>query len=508
MTEEEQKGYSLPPYDLLKYEPTSTSEREAAQSELLKMQAIIADTLKAFRIDVKPDKITCGASITRYEFAVPYGQSMRAITRRKNDIMAATQSFSVNILAPIPGKATVGIELENSVKEPVYLRELLQSEVFHNPKIRIPIALGKDVYGNPVIGDLAVMPHVLVAGSTVSGKSVCIDNMLLSILYKFRPDELKLVLVDSGVKNMHLYKELPHLAMPVIVRPDRVISALRWAVNEVERRYRLFSMCRVRNIEDFNSRLPDAQAPQDAPAKGELVQGGLDDREEEPLRTRLPYLVIVIDELADLMMQMKEDLELYIARLTVNARAAGIHLIAATESPCSQVVTGFIKTNLPSRIALKVSSRKESHVILDEPGAENLIGQGDLLFLPPGGPAKLEWAQGAFVSDAEIRQVVNHCYSFATQSFEKSAAGIYDDGASSSGVQDSDSNDVDEALYARCKQLVIAERKASTALLQRRFRIGYGKAAIIMEMLEMRGVVAPATDSSRAREVLIESMNK
>ena len=543
MTKKQQNDHSLPSYDLLKYEPTSTSEREAAQSELLKMQAIIADTLKAFRIDVKPDKITCGASITRYEFAVPYGQSMRAITRRMNDIMAATQSFSVNILAPIPGKATVGIELENSVKEPVYLRELLQSEAFHNPKIRIPIALGKDVYGNPLIGDLAAMPHVLVAGSTVSDKSSCINNMLLSMLYKFRPDELKLVLVDSEAKEMQLYKKLPHLAMPVVVSSDRVISALHWAVNEVERRYKLFSMCRVRNLEDFNHR--DLNAPlmqdddeptfedekvdmrsadaivrdvedsqgYDIPGEDEEEQQGqLDFEANEPIPDKLPYIVIVIDELADLMAQVKEDLELYISRLAAKARAAGIHMIVATQTPRAQVVTGAIKANMPCRIALKVSSRIDSRVILDELGAENLMSKGDLLFLPPGGPTKMERAQGAFVTDAEIQNIVQFCAAHAKQSFMQGAAAEINADVSASspgrgGVREpgGPGSDADEELYNRCLNLVIAERKASTTLLQRRFRIGYGKAVRIMEMLEMRGVVAPATDSSRAREVLINA---
>ena len=504
---------------------------------MLEKQAIIADTLKSFSIDVKSDKVTRGSSITRYEFAVPYGQSMRAITRRKNDIMAATQNCLVNILAPIPGKATVGIELENSVKEPVYLRELLQSEAFHNPKIRIPIALGKDVYGEPVIGDLAAMPHVLVAGSMVSGKSVCIDNILLSLLYKFRPDELKLVLVDSGLKNMYLYKKLPHLAMPVVVSHDRAINALRWAVNEVERRYELFCKRNVRNIVDFNSRLSDAQPPQDEPAEDEKVDmrtadaivrdiedylgydiPGEDEEEQLGLLDleandpdKLPYIVLVINELADLIAQVIEDLELYICRLAAKARAAGIHMIVATQTPHRQVITGIIKANLPCRIALKVASGTDSRVILDEKGAEKLMGNGDLLFLPPGGPTKMERAQGAFVTDTEIQQVVNHCCSYATQSFEKTAAGIYKGGDSLSDGRSESSQrlvaacDGDEELYARCEQLVIAERKASTTLLQRRFSIGYGKAARIMEMLEMRGVVAPATDSRRPREVLINA---
>lgn len=539
----EDSDYPMPPYDLLNYEPVSTKVREAAQAEMLETQAVIADALESFRINVQLGEITRGPSVTRYEFSVPRGQSVKAVANKRNDLMAATQSRSVNILAPIPGKSTVGVELENSVKEAVYLRELLQSEEFHNPKIRIPVALGKDVYGNPVIGDLAAMPHVLVAGSTGSGKSVCINSMLVSMLYKFRPDELKLVLVDPKVVEMQPYKKLPHLAVPVVTDPGRVIGALRWAVNEMEHRYKYFSKMGVRNLEDFNNRPPDAvpvdadetevdenaypdmrtsdaivreiEDSQGAEIPEEDEQGELDFREDEPIPAKLPYIVIVIDELADLMMQVKEDLENYIGRLTQKARAAGIHLIVATQSPRAQVVTGIIKTNLPSRIALKVSSQLDSRVILDEGGAENLLGRGDLLFLPPGGPSKMTRAQGAFVSDAEIASIIQFCAAHAKQSFVQSATAALNEGAptpSSSGrggrgssYESGSGNDPNEELYNRCVNLVVTERKASITLLQRRFRIGYGKAAEIMELMEKRGVVSPQNGTSRPREVLIEA---
>ena len=540
----ENGDYPLPPYELLNYEPVPVQVREAAQAEMLETQAIIADTLESFRINVQLGEITRGPSVTRYEFSVPRGQSVKAVAGKRNDLMAATQSRSVNILAPIPGKSTVGVELENSVKEAVYLRELLQSEAFHSPKMRIPVALGKDVYGNPVIGDLAAMPHVLVAGSTGSGKSVCINSMLISMLYKFRPDELKLVLVDPKVVEMQPYKKLPHLAVPVVTDPGRVIGALRWAVNEMEHRYKYFSKTGVRNLEDFNNRPPDALLPDDEPEavgeepldmrtadaivreiedsqgadipdEDEPEQGELDYREDEPLPAKLPYIVIVIDELADLMMQVKEDLENYIGRLTQKARAAGIHLIVATQSPRAQVVTGIIKTNLPSRIALKVSSQLDSRVILDEGGAENLLGRGDLLFLPPGGPSKMTRAQGAFVSDAEIASIIQFCAAHAKQSFVQSATAALSEDAptpSSSGgrggrggYEPGGGGDANEELYTRCVNLVVTERKASITLLQRRFRIGYGKAAEIMELMEQRGVVSPANGTSRPREVLIEA---
>lgn len=539
--EAEESDYPLPPYEMLNYETVSDTVREAAAEEMLETQSIIADTLEAFRISVQPGDITRGPSVTRYEFAVPRGLSVKAVAGKSKDIMAATQSRSVNILAPIPGKSTVGVELENSVKEPVYLRELLQSDAFHSPKVRIPVALGKDVYGNPVIGDLASMPHVLVAGSTGSGKSVCINSMLVSFLYKFRPDELKLILVDPKVVEMQPYKKLPHLAVPVVTDPTRVIGALRWAVNEMEHRYKLFSTMGVRNLEDYNNLPPDAQpvcnndeddsagfysadSPRaedaivrdiedsqgcDIPDEEEEEQGEFDFHDDGTRPTKMPYIVIVIDELADLMMQVKEDLELYIGRLTAKARAAGIHMIIATQSPRAQVVTGIIKTNLPCRIALKVSSLLDSRVILDEGGAENLLGRGDLLYLPPGGPSKMARAQGAFVSDAEIASIIRFCASHAKQSFVQSAAAALSNtdsaGSGDSGGRGSSrGSEEDEELYTRCVNLVVTERKASTSLLQRRFSIGYGRAAKMMDLMEDRGVISPPQGANRAREVLID----
>lgn len=536
---EQYPDYPLPPYDLLTYKPVPREVTEAARDEMYAMQQRICDTLETFKIAVTPGPITRGPSITRYEFHPPRGLRVNRITSLNNDIMLATSSKSVNILAPIPGKNTVGIELENATKSPVYLRELLQDEAFRNPKLRIPVALGKDVYGNAVIGDLAAMPHTLVAGTTGSGKSVCINSMILSMLYKFRPDELKLILVDPKVVEMQPYKKLPHLICPVVTSPARVIGALRWAVNEMEHRYQLFSRIGVRNFADFNNRPPDFEPePEedelDEPAVdfdveawaseierqgeeeiplGEETQDELDFEEREPIPSRLPYIVIIIDELADLMMVVKEDLENYIARLAQKARAAGIHLVVATQTPRSNVVTGIIKANIPSRIALKVSSPLDSRIILDSSGAENLLGKGDFLFLPPEGISKLTRAQGAFVSDAEIASIVKFCASHAKQKFEAGVTAEMDncDGTATDGDNagrlsgSRSSSDDEDELYTRCVQLVITERKASTSLLQRRFSIGYGRAAKIMDLMEARGVISPPQGATRAREVLIEA---
>ncbi len=535
----QEADYPLPPYNLLSYEPMSAEHSEEARAEMMEMQQRIIKSLAQFKIPVTEGDITRGPSITRYEFYPPNGLRVNRITNLSNELMLATCSKSINILAPVPGKDTVGIELANTVKTPVYLRELLQDAAFRSPKLRIPVALGKDVYGNTVIGDLAAMPHTLVAGTTGSGKSVCINSMIISMLYKFRPDELKLILVDPKVVEMQPYKRLPHLACPVVTNPGRVISALRWAVNEMEHRYKLFSKIGVRNFEDYNAHAceyipeeepleaenaPDPewierfasdierQAEEEAPLSGEEEQGEFDFEDDNNIPLHLPYIVIIIDELADLMMMVKDDLENYIARLTQKARAAGIHLVVATQTPRSNVVTGIIKANIPSRIAFKVASPLDSRIILDTGGAENLLGKGDFLFLPPGGITRMTRAQGAFVSDDEVAAVVKHCARHAKQNFDQGVLSEMENGDGASPNADNGGriagkggNDEDDELYTRCVNLVVTERKASTSLLQRRFSIGYGRAAKIMDMMEERGVISSPQGATRAREVLVDA---
>lgn len=533
--------YPLPPYELLKYEPASAEMDEQSRLEMADTQQRIIDTLETFRISVTPGDITRGPSVTRYEFYPPRGLRVNKIESLSKDLMLATKTRAINILAPIPGKDTVGIELENSVKSPVYLRELLQSDNFKNPKLAIPVALGKDVYGNAIIGDLAAMPHTLVAGTTGSGKSVCINSMILSMLYKFRPEELRLILVDPKVVEMQPYRTLPHLACPVVTVPNRVIGALRWAVNEMERRYRMFSMVGVRTFKDYNARNPlddprpepppaheelytddrmassiirdieDSNDGRDIPDEDDMEQGELDLDRPDELPDKIPYIVIIIDELADLMQVVKEDLENYIARLTQKARAAGIHLVAATQTPRSNVVTGLIKANIPSRIAFRVASPLDSRIILDTTGAENLLGKGDSLFVPPDGLSKMTRVQGAFVSDAEIQQIINFCAAHAKQHFEQ---GVTAEMNNSDDSVRTDNERIapkamsgdDAELYERCVNLVITERKASTSLLQRRFSIGYGKAAKIMDQMEENGIIGPSQGASRPREILVDEV--
>ena len=382
--------------------------------------------------------------------------------------------------------STVEEKLEDANKEQVYLRELLQSPEFRNPDLRIPVALGKDVHGNPVIRDLSAMPHVLVAGSDGFEKFACINNILVSVLSQFRPDELRLVLVDTREIDMPFYKKLPHLAVPVVEDPANAIEVLRWAVDEMGRRYELFSAIGVRTLRDYNA-LP---------------------AEDESMPVHLPYIIIVIGELFDLILENKEELEMLICRFTQKACGAGMHLIVATQMPTTHIVSDTIKANLPSRIALKVSGQSESRVILDEVGAENLLGGGDMLFMPYSGPSEMVRVRGAFVSDEEITAIVDRCAASDEQRFIQSAV---DAMTSEKAGDDEDSTDfseadveVDEDLYTRCVKLVATERKVSISLLQRRFTIGSGKAAKIMDMMEERGVISPAEGPRRLRKILIE----
>jgi S-DNA-T family DNA segregation ATPase FtsK/SpoIIIE len=521
---DEMKRYELPGYGLLAKDERPKEQSAEECKELLNTQNVIVDTLKSFGVDVTAGNITKGPTITRYEIYPSMGLRVNKITALEKDIARAAKAVRINILAPIPGKDTVGIEIANAKKVPVCLRELLEDPQFSAPGKRIPLALGKDVYGNTVIGDLAAMPHLLVAGTTGSGKSVCINSIITSILYKFRPDELRFILVDPKVVEMQPYAKLPHLIIPVVTEPKKVVGALRWCVNEMERRYHIFAKVGVRNFEAFNKRPKDMplededeeeeddvvdndvieQMARDFESQGEDPEEIEDDEFEDDvdeIPDRFPYIVIIIDELADLMQTASADVETYIGRLTQKARAAGIHLIVATQTPRSDVVTGIIKANIPCRIAFQVATALDSRIILDQGGAEKLVGKGDLLYLPPGS-AELQRAQGAFISDDEVESLVKHCAKQAKQRFLTEVQAEVD---SSGDTEDngSDVDSADEELFERCVEVVRVDRKASTSLLQRRLKIGYGKAARMIDLMEQRKVISPSDGSSRAREVLL-----
>jgi DNA segregation ATPase FtsK/SpoIIIE, S-DNA-T family len=515
------ENYELPGFDLLDVDESAEAP-EANREELLSTQKTIIDTLLAFGIEVTAGDITRGPTITRYEIYPSTGLRVSRISQLEADLARATCAERINILAPIPGKDTVGIEIANTLKVAVPLHELLHDPEFRSAKKKIPLALGKDVYGKTVIGDLAAMPHCLVAGATGSGKSVCINSIIASMLFKFGPDELRFIMVDPKVVEMQMYNRLPHLVVPVVTDPKKTVAALKWVVNEMEKRYRIFAKEGVRNFDSFNSRPrpvkevivepePEPELPVDdesiesialALESGELGgEAEYDDAElfEDKIPDRFPYIVVLIDELADLMQTAPADVEMCIARIAQKARAAGIHLIIATQTPRADVVTGIIKANIPCRIAFQVSSALDSRVILDTKGADKLVGKGDMLYLPPGS-AKLERAQGAFVTDAEIERIIDHCAKQGAPKFET------DIQASINNDDDDDEDDVsqaDEDLVMKCIEVVRQEQKASTSLLQRRLRLGYTRAARMVDIMEQRGIVGPG-EGAKAREVFLK----
>ncbi len=519
------EDYDLPGFDLLDEVEDTGAAPEADRDKLLATQKNIVDTLRSFGIETSPGDITRGPTITRYEIYPSAGLRVSRITQLEADLARATRAERINILAPIPGKDTVGIELANSEKVAVHLHELLQDPDFRSAKKKIPLALGKDVYGKTVIGDLAAMPHLLVAGATGSGKSVCINSIIASMLFKFGPDELRFIMVDPKVVEMQMYNKLPHQVVPVVTDPKKVVAALKWVVNEMEKRYRVFAKCGVRNFDGFNNRVrPEKEAPAEETPQPEeeeevdqeqidaiaeaLESGDLgpeaEEHEEEPdeedIPDRFPYIVVIVDELADLMQTAPADVEMNIARIAQKARAAGIHLIIATQTPRADVVTGIIKANIPCRIAFQVSSQLDSRVILDTKGADKLVGKGDMLYLPPGS-AKLERAQGAFVSDEEVERLVEHCSGQAEPNYEEDVQATIESGAADDGEEEV--SDADEEMIIKCIDVVRQEQKCSTSLLQRRLRLGYTRAARMVDILEQRGIVGPG-DGAKAREVYVK----
>ncbi|MFL6516372.1 MAG: DNA translocase FtsK 4TM domain-containing protein, partial [Chthoniobacterales bacterium] len=510
-------NYTLPGIDLLD-EHDQAGRTAADPAELERVQQILIETLGQFGIAVAPGDITKGPTITRYEVYPAKGIRVDKIVSLERDLARATRAERINILAPIPGKDTVGIELANPRKVTVTLRELMQSADWEEAKTRsrIPLALGKDVYGKTIIADLAQMPHLLVAGTTGSGKSVCINALISSMLLRFTPEELRFIMIDPKVVEMQLYNSLPHLAFPVVVDPKKVLLALRWLIEEMERRYKLFARVGVRNIISFNARPPkktqkelDEESANGGKNLANESSGGLAGsrassdikvpRDDElVIPDKIPYIVVIIDELADLMQTAPADVESAIARITQMARAAGIHLIVATQTPRADVITGVIKANIPSRIAFQVASKIDSRVILDENGADRLLGQGDMLYLPPS-TSRLIRAQGVLVTDEELRRVVEFVSTQAPPAFD---AAMHEKLQSSSTPAD-DVTEEDEELVEKCLEIIRQEKRASTSLLQRRLRLGYTRAARIVDILEQRGILGPG-EGAKPREILVD----
>jgi S-DNA-T family DNA segregation ATPase FtsK/SpoIIIE len=510
-------NYRLPPMDFLQH-PDTTLKPTESKEELMANARLMQQTLAQFDIDVSLGDITKGPTITRYELHPAPGVKLEKISGLGNNIAAALKAERINILAPVPGKSSVGVEVPNAVKTKVIMRDLLESDEWINTKARIPLALGKDVYGHPIIADLAEMPHLLIAGSTGSGKSVCINSIIASLLYKFSPDQLRFVMIDPKVVELQQYNALPHLVVPVVTDPKKVILALRWVVNEMEKRYQIFAKVGVRNIKSFNDRpknkpIPPAELELPLTVKKEKVEPGTDGfavevdeqivvpREDDiVIPEKLSYIVVIIDELADLMLVAPADVEMAIARITQMARAAGIHCIVATQRPSVDVITGVIKANIPARIAFQVAAKVDSRTILDAMGADKLLGKGDMLYLPPGS-AKLIRAQGALITDQEIQQAVDF---IATQGKPSYEVEIHKQLSKPNVSLNEESGcDEDEDLIQQCIEVIRSEQKASVSLMQRRLRLGYTRAARIMDELENRGIVGPSK-GAEPRDILID----
>ncbi len=513
--------YVLPALDLLNAPAGKARDAGLSEDQLNRNLALIIETLKRFGVKAEGREITPGATITRYEVFPGEGVRVDKIASLRRDLSRVLCAERINILAPIPGKDTVGIEIANTSKVAVFLRELLESRDWKNTTAKIPIALGKDVYGKTLVADLAAMPHLLIGGTTGSGKSVCINCILMSFLFRFTPDELRLILIDPKQVEMQVYNTIPHLVVPVVTDPKKVMLALRWVINEMEKRYRILAKVGVRNIAGFNARVRNAPAgPAVASPQLEFLHVHVDDESAEgedeeadephspPIRVpreddliipdKLPYIVVIVDELADLMQTAPADVESAIARLTAKARAAGIHLIVATQTPRREVVTAAIKTNIPARIAFQVPSGLDSRVILDENGAENLLGKGDLMYRPPG-VAGFTRGQGAFVSDQEVQAVVD----FAGAQGDAQFAPELDAKLSGKAPAEMDISEDDKKLIYECFDVIRQEKKASTSNLQRRLRLGYNRAAYVIDYLEKVGVLGPP-DGAKPREILVD----
>ena len=471
--------FTLPPLDLL--DPSPPWNHQVQEGAMVAQAQKLEDTLRHFGVEGRVTAIMTGPVVSRFEYEPALGVKISKITGLADDLALALKALSIRIVAPVPGKGVLGIEVPNPKRQVVALRELLSDSAYQKSTSHLTMALGKDIMGTPVVTDLAKMPHLLIAGATGSGKSVGLNAMILSILYKATPEEVRFLMVDPKRIELSLYEGIPHLLHPVVFNPKEATIALHWAVGEMERRYAMLSDLGARNIEGYNQKA-GAKKP--------------DPRVEEGMLPRsLPYLVIVIDELADLMLVSSRDTEEYLIRLAQKARAAGIHLMVATQRPSVDVITGLIKANFPTRISFQVSARMDSRVILDAMGAERLLGMGDMLFMPPG-TSRLKRLHGPFVSEAEVTRVVDF--------LKVQAAPHYEVGITELKEQEEEvaENGEKDEKYADAVELVAETRNASISMIQRRLRVGYNRAARIIETMEKEGLIGPS-DGIKAREVYV-----
>ena len=492
-----QGGYRLPPLEIL---DAPDGEHVRPDKETLEANSLILrNKLADFGVEGEVVAVKPGPVITMYEFKPATGVKVRRIVTLADDLSMALRAMSIRILAPIPGESVVGIEIPNPRREKVFLRQVIESDVYQGADSKLTLALGRDISGSPFIADLARMPHLLVAGATGTGKSVSINAMILSMLYKASPQDLQFIMIDPKMLELSIYENLPHMIVPVVTDAKKAAAALFWAMDEMDRRYRLMRDKGARSIDHYN-RLVEKDAPDkhkvvdlnEAETPAEEIGGDL--AEKAPLvHERLPRIVIVVDELADLMMSVGRDIEEYITRLAQKARAAGIHMILATQRPSVDVITGLIKANFPARISFQVTSRVDSRTILDSIGSERLLGDGDMLFLPPA-TARLRRVHGAYVSDQEIRKVME----FITQQAKPHYR--LDVFEAKKEIDGGNGDDEYDEMYDQAVELVTDTQQASISMIQRRLRVGYNRAARMIEQMERDGVISPA-DGAKPREV-------
>jgi S-DNA-T family DNA segregation ATPase FtsK/SpoIIIE len=475
--------YHLPQWDVL--EDAEHGYAESQEAFVREKAAVLEQALKEFNVEAHVVEIDTGPVITMYELALAPGLKVSTITGLTNDIMRALKAESVRIVAPVPGKNTVGIEVPNAQKEKVRFKELLQLAPEAMSKMMMPLFLGKDASGEPLITDLAAMPHCLIAGTTGSGKSVCINTIIMSIMYLQRPDRVKMILVDPKVVEMAPFKDIPHLMCPVINDTGRATSVLEWACEKMDERYEFLAEAGVRNIKDYN-KLPQEELI-------ERFKPGTPE-EEAKIPKVLPYIVIIIDELADLMMTSGKEVESFIVRLAQKSRAVGIHLILATQRPAATVVTGLIKSNMPTRIAFRVQSRMDSRIVLDQNGADLLLGQGDMLFMPPGASKPIR-SQGTFIDDKEIRESVKLVKGLAEAQYEPELVQI-------KATLSADGEMEKDELFDDAVRVVLETKRGSVSLLQRRLTIGYSRASRLIEQMAATGIVGDYK-GSQAREAML-----
>ncbi|KAA0685246.1 DNA translocase FtsK [Azospirillum brasilense] len=506
---EEADGYELPPLDLLQIVPTSVRGEKVDEAALRENAVKLEGVLSDFGVRGEVQKVHPGPVVTLYELEPAPGTKSSRVIGLADDIARSMSAVSVRV-AVVPGRNVIGIELPNAKRETVLLRELLAGDVFDKTAGKLLLALGKDIGGQSVVADLARFPHLLVAGTTGSGKSVAINTMILSLLYRLPPDRCRFIMIDPKMLELSVYEGIPHLLTPVVTDPKKAVVALKWTVREMEDRYRNMSKLGVRNIEGYNARLREARA--DGELLTRRVQTGFDPDtgkpifEEQPLDLKeLPYIVVIVDEMADLMLVAGKDIEAAIQRLAQMARAAGIHLIMATQRPSVDVITGTIKANFPTRISFQVTSKIDSRTILGEQGAEQLLGQGDMLYMAGGG--RITRVHGPFVADGEVEQVVKFLKTQGEPSYVDSITeeddedgGSFDDGSGAGGGSGDD-------LYDKAVAVVCRERKASTSFIQRQLRIGYNSAARLIERMETEGVVSKPNHAGK-REVLARNIEE